>query len=760
MAGHLAAIAIAGLFLSACGGDTRGSPGPGKSLPLVVASGVDAPLAARVALHVDTLHGVPVPDPYRWLEDTLSPEGRAWVARQEVFATAVLDRLVGRDSLTALFERAFRDAPTLSTVRETPQGVVLKRWLGDSPSLLAIARGTSSERMLRTAADITSLGGGSSTMREFVPSPDGRLLALGMTGRGDEGAAVSVVDATTGVALPDRIPDLLTTMSGTRYEVSWLPHEPGGPDAFFYPRLWPGSESHSAADRLARGRQFLHRIGTPQSADVAVFGYGVTPAIAMAPEDLATRVLAAPGSRWLVGSIFRARRNASEQYAARRTAGDSTVPAWVPLLSLADLAGYPLLHGDTAWVLARREAERGRILRRVLGDGPAPSGEWETAVPERRGVITAFAVQNDGVYFTERDAGAVQLHVVPHGETRARAVTLPVTGTVRLAPRSPALDGVLVSVESWATPPRWFRVVRGGVVVEPLALDDGGKAAVSPTIVSDRLEAPSRDGTLVPVSIVYDRGTQASGRLDGGAPLIIEAYGGFGSATDPLYDPFVQVWTSLGGVYAYAHVRGGGELGEAWHRAGTREHKQNSIDDVIGAVESLIAKGYTSAGRVAIQGISFGAIISGLAMLQRPDLFGVSLYEVGGPDEIRAAALDPSAARNIAEIGDVDTPEGIRLLRAASPNHVVPSRLTLPAVLLHSANDDYNFGTEMLVAKHVARLQAANAGDRPVVWVRATGGHRWLSSLSPTWAATVTSFLLWQTGVPRFQPTPHAARTP
>jgi prolyl oligopeptidase len=372
-------------------------------------------------------------------------------------------------------------------------------------------------------------------------------------------------------------------------------------------------------------------------------------------------------------------------------------------------------------------------------------------------VITGFAVQADALYFTERDAGAIQLHVLPHGAAQARAVTLPATGTVDIAPRSPALDGVLVSVESWASPPRWFRVGRRGEVVEALALDDGGRAGAPPGLVSDRLEAPSRDGTLVPVSLVYDRAALRGGRLDGTAPLRIEAYGGFGQSTDARYDPTIPVWTALGGVYAYAHVRGGGERGDAWHRAATREHKRRSIDDVIGAAEALIARGYTSPGRLALQGISFGAVIAGLTPLERPDLFGAVIYDVGGPDEVRAAALDPSAARNIAEIGDVDTPEGVRLLLAASPYHRVPPRVAHPAMLVHSAPDDYNFGTEMLVAKYVARLQASNAGDRPVVWVRAGGGHRWLHFLSPAWAATVTSFLLWQTGDPRYQPAPAAA---
>ena len=716
----------------------------------IAPSGVALPAMVQVGAHVDTLQSVTVPDPYRGLEDTLSVQGRAWMARQESYAAAIIARVVKPDSLAAIYERAYRDAPTLGRVRDTPDGLVLMRWLGDEPSLFAVAPGASRERLLRGGDDSASRA--AVALRAFVPSHDGRLIALGTTSGGDAAAAISVIRAVDGAALADSIPDLLTSTSGTRYEVSWLPRIGAAPDAFFYPRLWPKSAVAPAAERLARGRQFLHRIGRPQSSDVAIFGFDVSSAVPMEKDDLPTRVLAAPGSRWLVGTVFRSRQNGNEYYVARRTPGDSTVPAWALLASLDERVASPQLRGDTVYALSRRNADRGQIVRRVLGNGLVAAGNWMTVVPERPGVLTTYALQPDGLYFIERNAGAMVLHALSHGDARVREVNLPLTGTVRFAPPSPALDGVLVSVESWASPPRWFRVRRGGAVVDPVAFDDGRQRAVSPTLVSTRLEAPSRDGTLVPVSIVFDSGAVSAQMLNGSAPLLIEAYGGFGEITEPRYDPNVQVWTSLGGVYAYAHVRGGGELGDAWHRAATREHKQRSIDDMIGAVEALIARRYTSAGRVAIQGISFGAIISGLAALQRPELFGAAVYDVGGPDEIRAASLDPSAARNIAEIGDTDSPEGVRSLRAASPYHAVPPRVALPAMLIHSATDDYNFGTEMLVAKYVARLQAANSGDRPVVWVRTAGGHRWLSSLSPMWAAQVASFLLWQTADARFQP--------
>lgn len=746
-------VAVACLLLSACA--TPRSPNsasiPAATVVDVARTGVAPPQPVRTVEHADVLHGVVVPDPYRWLEDKDSSEGSAWVAAQEQYTRDVLARPTARDALTARYDRALRDAPTLDLVLDTPRGLVLSRWLGPSPTLYTAAPDGTGEKPV-AGFDALTAAQPEARLRTVVPSADGRCLALGVTTQGDAGAAVMLVDATTGALLPDRIPDLLTTTSGTRYQVNWLPTAGRPADAFVYPRLWPGSEAGPAAERLSRGRQFVHRIGTPQSADVPIFGFGVSPAVPMAPEDLATRVHAAPGSRWLVASVFRSRLNGTQHYAARRTRDDAAVPDWQPLLDINDKASAPQLHGDTVFAVLRRDADRGRIARRVLGDGPAPQRAWETIVAERRGVITGFAVQPDALYFTQRDGGTIALHALAHAATAPRAVALPITGTVRIERRAQGMDGVVVSVQSWAMPPRWFRVTDGGSTVTALALNDGAASAPVQTLVHERIEAPSRDGTMIPVSIAYDRAALASGRPDARTPLLVETYGAFGQAADPEYNPHVQVWTALGGVYAYAHVRGGGDFGDSWHRAATRENKQRSVEDVIGAVEELVRRGISSPGRVAFQGISFGAVIGGLLPLQRPDLFGAVLYDVGGPDEVRAGAQDPTAARNMAEIGDLDTAAGVKSLMAASPYHRTPARIELPALLIHSATDDYNFGGEMMVGKWVARLQAANTGTRPIVWVRTEGGHRWLWSLSPEWAATVSSFLLWQLGDARYQP--------
>jgi len=726
---------------------------PGDAaLPTVAPSNVRPPVSVTQRAHTDTLQGVVIPDPLRWMEDTSTAEVQAWLAAQARHTEAVLALAPRQDSIATRIERIFAELPTFDEVRETPERIVLTRWLDSGPALLAIDRGARAERELLSGSDLARARDGA-RIRAIVPSDDGRWVALGTTAQGDGHAEISVVDATAGGLLPDRIPDLLTTTSGTRYEVTWLPDSSG----FIYPRQWPGSAAGSSAERLARGRQFVHRLGTPQDADVPIFGFGVSPALALDKDDLPTRVLTAPGSDWMVGSIFRSKRNGSDYYAARSAPTASDVPAWTAIAGVDDHLAVPQLYGNNVYALSRRTADRGVIVRRALDaavSGAEPVGAtpdaWEIVVPEQQGVITAFAVQADGIYFTEREGGAIALH---RFVTTVEDIALPSVGGVHLVRRSPLMDGALFLAESWASAPRWLRVRARGTAAESMEIDDAGDPAATSSIVSENLEVESRDGERVPVSLVYDQKALHNGKLDGSAALLIEAYGGFGVSTDPHFEPKIHVWLELGGIYAYAHVRGGGERGDAWHRAATREHKQRSIDDMIAAIDALIARGYTSRGRVVLSGTSFGANIPGLAMLQRPELFGAVVYEVGQPDEIRGASLDPTAARNLAEIGDLDTREGIRMLMASSPYHQVPARIALPAVLVHSASDDYNFGSQMLVGKFVARLQAANTGQRPVIWLRTPGGHSELLNGDPNAAAMVFAFLLWQAGAAEYQPT-------
>ena len=251
------------------------------------------------------------PTSLRWMEDTSHQDVRAFVASQTAYTNAVLARLVNVEALQRTVDTAMAHTPTLDVVSPAAGRLFLTRWFGANPSLVVADSGSTAERVLLSADTLAARYDGAG-LRAISPSADGRYVAVCATTNGDERAMILIIDATTGRILPDLIPDLLTTTAGTRYQVSWLPDGRG----FFYPRLWPGSTTGPAVDRLARGRQFLHILGTPQSADVPVFGFDVARDVPMEEADLPTRVLATPGSRWLIASLTRVKEPGSSLYVA------------------------------------------------------------------------------------------------------------------------------------------------------------------------------------------------------------------------------------------------------------------------------------------------------------------------------------------------------------------------------------------------------------------------------------------------------------
>ena len=744
------AVAVAAALLA---GIARAQP------PRVALSPLAPPPTAPVVDAADTLHGVPLPDPYRWLEAERDPAVTRFVAAQRAYADSVLRRIPGVAAMERRITDAYEEAPALGQAAHSAGRAYGVWWSASRPErVVARGAGDTAERTVVDRAALEAAGRGA-TVRTLFPSPDGRLVALGLTRSGDAGVEIVVADGARGGVRPDVVRDVLVT-SGGGILATWLPDGSG----FVYARAWPGAESGPPAERWFRGRHFLHRLGTPQSADVPLVGFGLAPQVGFRPGDTPNRVVTSPGSRWVIAEVWRSPDTAYELWAAPvdavlavRDSADVLRIPWRQVASRDDLARAAVLDADTLWILTRRDAGRGRVLRRTLrlADGAARPDAWTTAVAEREGVLAEMTVTDDGVWATERVGGALRLLHAGRGtaDTALRVVPLPVEGTVRLLPAADHRS-LWLSLEHWATAPDLRRVVAdvaapGNVRVEDAPFDDrtnvrGRPAAPAGDVVSRRAEAVAADGTRIPVSIVHRRGLP----LDGTAPLLLKGYGSFGTVNDPSYSPPILPWLEQGGVFAYAHVRGGGELGADWHAQGRGVRKPVAVSDMIAAAEHLVRANYSAPGRITILGTSAGAALVGNAILDRPELFGAALYDVGAPDEARL--LDPTALRNVAEFGDLESAEGVRALVRVSPYRRVPPRIRLPGVLVKTGLTDYNF-TLAPAGKLVARLQAANAGDRPVLWWLLDEGHDAIGN-TPANTAAAWAFALWQTGHPGFQP--------
>ncbi|PAP75604.1 prolyl oligopeptidase family serine peptidase [Rubrivirga marina] len=691
--------------------------------------------AAPVRVVVDTLHGVVVEDPYRWMEAEAEAEVQAFYRAQAAHADSVLARIPGRDALAAEIEGVLAEDTGLWGLWPTAGPLVTRRLVpgADEPALFVRDTPDAPERLLLDPSTLT-LGGRRFDFRGLHPAPDGRHVALSLAADGDTEPTLLVLDVATG-AFEDRIgPVLWGSSSG--FGAAWLPDGSG----FFYTTN-DATPDTPETERYWRGRVVLHRLGTDPSEDVAVFGHGLSEAVPFEPH-FTPFVSTGAASGHVAVRVWRGGPT-QEVWTAPLDALDGPRTPWRQVIPPTDVLEGVALHGDALYVMTADGAPRYRIVRLAL-DG---SGRADEVLPEGEGVLLAMAAARDALYAVRREGGTSRILRAPHDGSAVTEVPLPAPGLARLT-AFPGRDGTFVRVRSWIEPDRAYHydpstgaLVLAGLEPEPV-FDPSPYRVVN-------THAPAADGTRIPLTLVHRRDLA----LDGDRPVHLYGYGSFGSSVDPYFAPFLSTWLDRGGVYAVAHVRGGGEGGEAWHEAGRGANKPVAVADFIASAEHLVREGYTRPGRIGIEGASAGSVLIDNAVIDRPDLFGAAVFAVGVGDEVRAY-YTAGGARNLAEFGSLDSADGVRSLLAVSALHRVRDDVEYPPVLFVSGATDYVLPLWQ-TGKLVARMQAAQAGPAPLLWrIDWQGGHSGGSSnaVFARETAMLYSFLFWRLGHPEFQP--------
>jgi prolyl oligopeptidase len=549
-------------------------------------------------------------------------------------------------------------------------------------AVLAVREGGSERVLLDPAALDPS---GLTSLDWWYPSPQGRFVAVGLSHGGDEHSTLHLLDVERFEMLGETIPD-------TRYcSLAWRPDE----KAFYYTRYPPGGDYGI--------HLFSHELGTRWQDDALVFGEGRD------PEEYLTVALSDDG-RWLVASAFTGWiRN--DVYLCDRAAAQAH--RFVPLVEGRD-AIYEVYLAREGLIVRTNE---GAPRYRVFAVDPLDAGRerWRAIVPERDDVLKNVAPLRD----------ALVLHYLHDVSSRLLVRTsdgheqeLELSGSVVQLSAGPFAAEAYALHESFVDPPSVARisVEPAGVRAERwdgvAAPFDYGAYAVTQEWFA------SKDGTRVPMFVVCRTGLARDGR----APAILYGYGGFDIALVPAFAPQLTPWLDAGGVYAVANLRGGGEFGEAWHRAGTRERKQNVFDDFIAAAEYLGASGIADPVRIGIVGASNGGLLVAAAMVQRPELFQAVVCAVPLTDMLRYAEF--SIARLwLAEYGDPKEPADAAILRAYSPYHNVRDGAKYPATLLLTAESDARVDP-MHARKFAARLSEATSGHAPILLhVEPQAGH-------------------------------------
>jgi prolyl oligopeptidase len=683
----------------------------------------------------ETFFGTDVTDPYRWLEDLKSPEVTSWMRAQNDYTRAVLDRIPSRDKLRSRIAQLDDAGTRVNSLQSFGDRLFyLKQSSGEENRKLFVRDTPAAPERLLLDPQTRTANGVHFSIDYFQASPDGKLVAVGISPGGSENSVLHVLDAATG---QEAGPSIDRAQFGA---VFWLPDN----RTFFYNRLRKPAADDPRTSYYLNSKDFLHHVGDDPEKDVPIFGNGLSASVTINESDFPF-VSVPAGSKYAFGVIAHGVQNEITLYVTSLASLHDATASWRKIADTGDeVTGFDI-HGDRVFLLSHHEASRFKISEVTL-----PKDEVSHArvlLPATDAVVTNIQAAADALYVQKLDGGLGRLWRVPYEGGAAANIKLPIEGALQEMFVNPTEPGVYLRVASWTKSSLFYHydpktnALTDTKIIPPSPVDFSG-------IASEEVKAKAPDGTLVPLSIVHQRGL----KMDGSHPTLLHGYGSYGITYDPAFDPTSLAWLERGGVIAVAHIRGGGEYGEDWHNAGRKGTKKNTITDFLGCAQYLIDHKYTSPQHLAGEGTSAGGITIGGAITERPDLFGAALDNVGMSDDLRAE-LQVNGPANIPEFGTSKNAEDFKNLLAISAFHRLKDHTAYPAVLLTTGINDPRVDPWQM-NKMTARLQAATSSGKPVLLrVDYDAGHGGIGATKSQHTALLTdqySFLLWQLGDPEF----------
>jgi prolyl oligopeptidase len=702
-------------------------------------AGVDVPPPPPAKNVVDTYWGVAVDDPYRYLEDTKDPAVQAWMKAQASATEAILAKIPGRDALLARIKEIEAKASGLTdqaTRAASGRYFFLKRDPSDNQFRL-VYRDTADgpDRLIVDPEALAKKTGTPHAVLDFAPSPDGKRVAYAMQAGGGEIGTLHVVDVASGK-------ELVKPIDRIRYaSVSWLDDGSG----FFYSRLRENYETFPATERFDDRSRHFHALAG--DVDRRVFSPTHNAELKL-PSYASGITFQIPGTTRAATIVIHGVERYYGLMIADLASAKAGTARWQPVVTLADKVGDIAIAGGYIYVRTSKTSPRFSVLRMPVGRPDLAAAE--VVVPAGESVITEVGGARDAAYVVRRDGATQSLWRLAHrAGAKPERIALPFEGSVEITGATARRAGVVFQLSGWtrATKPYVYEPSRGKAVQLPFVA--AGAYDAPQDIVAREVRFRSHDGVEVPMSILARR----DAKLDGSNPTILYGYGAYGVTSDPFFNPRIYAWIERGGVFAFAHVRGGGAFGEEWHLAGRKTTKPNTWKDAIAAGEWLVANGYTSKDRLGIYGGSAGGIFVGRAITERPDLFAAAVPVVGVFDAPRFESSANGVA-NIPEFGTVKNEEEFKALLAMSTYHAVRDGTPYPGILFaHGVNDSRVDVWETLKAD--ARFATATTSGKPVLMrLEYDSGHGQGSTRAQAQArsADIWSFFLWQFGIPEFQP--------
>jgi prolyl oligopeptidase len=698
-------------------------------VPIATAFAADSaagPPKVKAAPVEETFHGHKISDPYRWLENSASPETQEYVREQMAYTRSLLDPLPGRDAIQKrLLEMASIGSIGTPQIAGDYYFYTRREGTQNQPLLLVRSGAKGKDRTLIDPNTMSS--DGTVALDWWYPSEDGKYVAYGTSSNGSENSTLKIIETASGDALDD-------TIDRTRFtSLAWKKDNSG----FFYSRH-PRKGEVLEGQEVYYAKVFYHGLGSDPAKDPLIFdplAFGDKPD----PQDIPQVNLADDTDRWLLITVSHG-WSKSQVYLQDLAAGTAPVEITTGKEFLYDaeiLRGKLYIHTN----------EGASSYRVMTADVTSPKREnWKEIIPSNEAVLQSVGVLDGKLFANYEKNASSELKVFDLDGKPLREVKLPSIGSVSgIGGRWDKKD-VLFGFTSYTVPPSVYQC----------DLSDGHTALwdkVNAPIDPERYEVhqlwySSKDGTKVPMFVFHKKGL----KLDGKNPTLLTGYGGFNISLTPSFVGGRFIWLDHGGVFVVTNLRGGAEFGEDWHRAGMLEKKQNVFDDFISAAEFLIAQKYTDPQHLAIQGGSNGGLLMGAVLTQRPDLFRAVVCQVPLLDMLRYQNFQ-IAKLWVPEYGSAENPVQFNFIYAYSPYQHVNAGAEYPSILFMTADTDTR--VDPMHAKKMAALMQAEAANgqsrqRPILLrIESKAGHGAGKPIAKQIeeGVDIYSYLFWQLGV-------------
>ncbi len=677
------------LFLTCC------QPKPGLDQQ------ISYPTTKKIEVTND-YHGTLVNDPYRWLETPIdsSKEVRLWVDKQNQLTTSYLNNLPHKQKIKERLEEIW-DFETFSRPKKGGNKYFYFYNDGTEEQSLVyeLDHLNAEPRELINPKDLSS--DGTTSITEIEPSPDGRYLAYAIQNSGSDWRTFRIIDLKTRELLPDKIERIKYS------SLRWLPDGSG----FFYSAFLPPEHPKSSSKYFNR-RLYFHKMYTSQEEDELAFE-------GLDSEHWAATCRVSSDGRFLVIYYGDTQNRENPSVILVKDLKQNNKPQ---ILTKYRSGGFDLGYmfvgnfGNELFFLTSLGAANNQIVSFNFENRSTTSFQSRVVVPETSSAI--MDADFVGGYFVVHYLKNVfsEIKVFQKDGAFLHDLNLPGIGIASGFDGGDDDPNTFFSFSSLNSP---TKVYQYNVAANGWSLFRAPELSFDPNeIVLDQVFYPSKDGTSIPMFIVYKKSTS----LDGNAPTLLHGYGGFGVTKTPRFEKRWLSWIDLGGVFAMANIRGGNEYGQKWHDAAKKGNKQNAFDDFVAAAEYLIKQNYTSKNKLAIAGESNGGLLIGAVTNQRPDLFAAALPDVGVMDMLRFQKFNLGST-TIGEYGTSDQPTEFPFLYAYSPYHNIKEGIEYPAIMAMTATHDNNVLPGHTL-KYIARMQERQNGSNPILLrVEEKAGH-------------------------------------